>query len=284
MICMSKFAILGILLLPVLVDAQPSQKTKAKSASRDAVSVKGPTRLKVELIEGKVDVVRGKNTKIEVVMKNASGTAIAIAIDGDTARVLVDGDSEIESADLEIRVPANSPVDIECISADVTVSGVAGDVEIEAVSGEVQVAGARNVDIEVVSGDILATGIVGGASLASVSGDIELRAPKGKATRIEMETVSGDLEYAGVCAAKCRMEIESLSGDVHLKLDKKHSAFEIEFESFSGRLKDGLGLKETSHRGRRGRGSSDVGHFGSKTSYGEIECATHSGDLRLSSM
>lgn len=273
------FTLLSVSLLALATAvAQPASKP-AKS-SPNTVTVKGPIRLKVELRDGQVHVVASKGDTVQARLTDGTGRAVSIDLARGVARVRVDGESEIASAQLEISVPAKSRVDIETISGRVEVSGIAGHVDIESISGDVQVADATSVDIETVSSDIAATKISGSTSISSVSGRLTLSMTE-PATQVELETVSGSIEFAGSCAARCRLDLESLSGDIDLKLDSKRSVFELDFESFSGTMRDALGLSITASEGKQGRGVRSAGFYGKEKSDGTIEVETHSGNLSL---
>lgn len=265
------------LLFSTAVIAQPV--TTKPDASQSAVQAKGPVRLKVRLRKGKIDVGPSKGNRVEAHLRRGKPGTLTLHLDGDIARVLWNGKETIDKGDLELRIPPKSSVWAAAIAADVTIEGLGGDVAIEAVSGDVETDRARNIDIEAVSGDITATRFSGDVSVETVSGDVKLE--NTAAAKVDVETVSGDIAYTGVCAATCRMDLESLSGDVDLLLDAKKSAFELEFESFSGKLTDALGLTENSRTGKALRGNRYTGRYGKTSAFGELECETHSGDVRL---
>lgn len=276
------FTLSALFVVLMLSTAQAqSSGAAAKGNSRDSVPAQGATKLKMEFRTGQVDIVANKKNKIEAVLKDGSGRNVMIVVSHGVARILVDGDDDVDSVGMHISVPSKSSIDIETVDGLITIIDVGGDVDVEAVSGTVHVKGANELNAESVSADIVAEETVGPISMATISGDLKVLGRK-TVSRVELESVSGRIEFNGLCAAKCRLEAASLSGDIHLNLDKKRSAFEMEFESFTGKLTDELGLKITSTQGSAGRGVAYVAHFGKAGPRGEIECETHSGSLTFS--
>ena len=160
-------------------------------------------------------------------------------------------------ADLEIRVPRASELDVEVVSADVEVSEVEGEVTIEAVSGSIDVRGrlkdldvesvsgsidvdaeVRKVTAESVSGRIVLEGAMREIEAGTVSGRIEIET--GEIRRAELESTSGQLEIAGALAAGAEIEAESHSGGVKLSLPSSTSA-RFDIATYSGRITNELG-------------------------------------------
>ncbi len=161
------------------------------------------------------------------------------------------------NADLEIRVPRGSELDVETVSADVEVSEVDGEVTVESVSGSVDVEGrpkeldvesvsgsieldveVEKVTVESVSGRIHLAGAMREIEAGSVSGRIEIET--GEIGHAELETTSGHIDIAGSLAAGAEIEIDSHSGGVELGLPSGTSA-RFEVATFSGRITNELG-------------------------------------------
>jgi hypothetical protein len=177
--------------------------------------------------------------------------------------------------DLRLMVPLQANLEIESVSADIDVDGVApGDLEIDSVSGNITVAAAPvRASIESVSGDLRLTLNTGKASSESVSGDVRL---SGRLDgEVKVETVSGDADIRVALASGGQLRSESVSGDVRLRLPKGTSA-RLEGETFSGDLR-APGAKI--HREEFGPGATIEARYGSGS--GEIHLESFSGDAIL---
>ena len=167
------------------------------------------------------------------------------------------------SAELTIRVPQDSSLDIGTVSADIDVSGVRGEQELQAVSGDVTTeayssdisAGTVSGDVEVesangrsvgewelssVSGDVTAEGLSGSLSTEIVSGDIEII--DGTFRRIRAETVSGDIVLIGGLEDGGRIDMESVNGSIEIQFTGPVSA-RFDIETFNGRIRNCFGPK-----------------------------------------
>lgn len=198
---------------------------------------------------------------------------------------------------LILQVPLQASLDIESVSADVDVDGVASpELDIESVSGDVVVAGAPGrADIETVSGNQVLTMNSGGeVSAESVSGDVTLRGrlqgeltletvsgnmqvdSTGEAIRsLSLNTVSGDIGARVGLARGGEIRGETVSGDLRLRLPRGLSA-QVRAESFSGDLEaPGADVRHEQF----GPGSSFDTRYGDGA--GEIRVETFSGDFEL---
>lgn len=276
---MNHLILLSAFVLLLMSPVAHGKKSPAGKTVRDSLAVSGPINLEVDINNGPVEIVQGKSKLVEIVQRDGSGRSVKLVLRDGDVRVLVDGNKNIDSADLLIRIPSKSSVEVSSIDGKVSVSGVGGEVEVEAISGRVTVAKATEVEVESVSGDVVIRESIGSASVETVSGDVSIEGKNHG--EVEVESVSGDVAISGVCGTKCELDIEVLSGDVILKLASQ-SIFELEFESFSGTLDDKLGLSTLSKVGTPGLGMRYRGKYNAKGSAGEIDCETHSGSLRIS--
>ena len=165
------------------------------------------------------------------------------------------------SADLTIRVPRGSSIDVGSISADIDVEEIRGeqdlqsvsgdistqvfeaDVEVETVSGDVDAEGdGKNSDAELatVSGDVTANDLSGEISAGAVSGDVEVFG--GNFERIKIETVNGDLSFNAHLRQGGKMNAETVNGSVDIDFEGSVSA-KFEIETFNGRIKNCFGPK-----------------------------------------
>lgn len=162
-----------------------------------------------------------------------------------------------EGSDLTIKVPRASALDVDVVSADITVQDTTGACALTSVSGDVQVSGdaaqveARSVSGEVrvravrapvraksVSGDVVIDGVEGTVEGSSVSGTIQV---KGTAiSRADLSTTSGSIRMEGGLAPGARVEAKSVSGDITLALPGDTVA-DFEVTTFSGGIRNGFG-------------------------------------------
>ena len=255
------FGLLGALLvaLPALadetidrtLDADPEGKVSVSNVS-GSVEVEGWDRAEVQLTGTIGD-------DIDEVVFERDGRNVTIRI---RAPEKSWGQKDV-SADLYIRVPELSDLDISTVSADIEAGNVRGMLDLQSVSGDID-AGAFGGDIQAetvsgdleiesssgdseaewelstVSGDITAAGLSGEIDMEAVSGDLEVAG--GLFRRVRVETVNGDIIYAAGLTPGARMDLESVNGSVEIEFRGDVSAM-IEVETFNGRIKNCFGHK-----------------------------------------
>jgi DUF4097 and DUF4098 domain-containing protein YvlB len=162
-------------------------------------------------------------------------------------------DARTEPTTLEITLPARASVDVESVSADVDVQGIAGGrLSVQNVSGNVVVAASSpgeaslenvsgdlnlrmtssKVKIETVSGDLsLQGGFAGDVNIDSVSGKVDVTGSR--IDQFELSSVSGDSRLQLALQPSATVKTESVSGTVTLVLPKAASA-RLHAETFSG--------------------------------------------------
>lgn len=222
--------------------AAPSGTVEVSNIAGEIV-VEGWNRAEVELTGTLADSI--ERVEFEVV---GDRTTIEVKYPENSGR-------NTGEADLKVMVPVGSTVEVEGISADISVSGVEGDLELESVSGDVKVFGIpAAIEAASVSGDVKIDLAVDDVELASVSGDILVREVRGE---LEAESVSGDIivesgllmggEFETVSgkitieAALDRgdLDIESMSGNLILAVPGSTIA-DFEVETFSGSIDNRL--------------------------------------------
>ncbi len=164
-----------------------------------------------------------------------------------------------EGADLVIKVPKDSQVEVECISATVTTSKLTGELELESISGEISFKGwCRELDASSISGDVRVEGGADDMSLESISGDIKAKGEEAKVEaesvsgsielkydkflKLSTESVSGDILVVGDLAAKGRFSCDVVNGDITLVVPEDVSA-EFEVSTFNGSIHNEFGQK-----------------------------------------
>jgi DUF4097 and DUF4098 domain-containing protein YvlB len=158
---------------------------------------------------------------------------------------------------------AGARLDVESLSGDVTVQGVAGESSIHTVSGDVRLTGARgNVEIETVSGDL---------QLHDVT-----------AHEIRTHTTSGDLTFDGQIMDAGRYEFNTHSGGVRLALPPNVGA-QLTVSTFSGGIDSEFPM--TLRPGEHGIGAAQAKRLDFSLGQGtaRIIAETFSGDITLTS-
>ena len=199
-------------------------------------------------------------------------------------------------ADLVIRVPKGSALEVTAVSADIGVREVAGALRLKSVSGEIVAQGVmKDSEFKSVSGDIRVTAAAPAARLIaySVSGNLvvddlagELEATTvsgdllldlGTITNLRLRSTSGDARLGGRLAKGARVDFESVSGDLTAKLTAA-AGFSVEADTFSGSLSNCFGVKSAaaSQFGPGERMSLTRGEGSAR-----IRAKTMSGDVRI---
>ncbi len=209
----------------------------------------------------------GKRTQIKVVLKKSTHW-------GDTG-----------GAELSIRVPAGSRLDINTVSAEITVKGVSGSQRLQSVSGEISTdVATEEAEVKTVSGDIILRGesapsvltlttvsgnaqasrVAGEVTATTVSGDLNLSLDA--ITRARLRTTSGNLSLRGSLKGDAHVDGETISGDLSFVFKSPLDA-EFDIQTFSGEIDNCFGPKSQSKSehgpGRelhfsQGQGTADV--------------------------
>lgn len=264
-------------------------------------------RVEIENLKGRIEVQAWDRPEVKIVGSLGKGVEM-LQIQGDRRSLSVrvkyprngglgflSGDTA-EPTELRLMVPLRADLEIDAVSANVDVRGVAPrELSIDTVSGDVSVVGApvaadidsvsgdlritinsRNVDVESVSGDVDLRGRLDGeVTVETVSGQIKVAGHQSSLRSLSGSSVSGDMHVATALDAGGEISLETVSGDLDLRLPANLSA-EVQAESFSGELSaPGAEVKHPRH----GPGSSIRQRYG--TGEGEVSLETFSGDARL---
>jgi DUF4097 and DUF4098 domain-containing protein YvlB len=193
----------------------------------------------------------------------------------------------------EITVPVGARVSARSFSGSVSVKGVRGDVETRTQSADVDIRDAGRIDVESLSGDVTIQGVAGESAINTVSGDIDLGGARGDLTietvsgdidlrdvvakQIRVHTTSGDVAFAGAIMPDGRYEYNTHSGEIRLALPGDVGA-QLSIGTFNGGIESDfpITLKADSHDNKRlsftlGQGTA------------RIIAETFSGDITLSS-
>jgi DUF4097 and DUF4098 domain-containing protein YvlB len=262
-------------------------------------------RIEIENLKGRIQVRAWERNEVRITGTLGDGVE-KLVVEGDRDHLVVRvqypkhigawRSDQTGPTDLQLQVPLQADLDIESVSADIDIDGVApGDFDVNTVSGGVVVAAApKRADInsvsgdlrltlntaeasaETVSGDIVLVGRLDGEVHAeTVSGDITIDSRGQRLRRLSTGTVSGDAQARVGLVNGGEIKSETVSGDIRLRLPKTLSA-RVSGESFSGDL-DAPGAKV--RKEEFGPGKSFEARYGSGA--GEIRMETFSGDAEL---
>ena len=257
-------------------------------------------RVEIDNLKGRVEVRAWDRQEVRVTGSLGDGVE-KLVIDGDRDELRIEvkypnRSRNTEPTMLVVQVPLQAELEIETVSADIDVHGVAprelslqsvsGDIvangaprraSVESVSGDVNLTfNSSEIEASTVSGDLVVAGrLTGEASVETVSGDLRFDSRGERLRKFSAGSVSGNIAARLALAEAGEIRMESVSGDLGLDLPKDLSA-EVSGESFSGDL-SAPGVKI--QREDFGPGSSFHQRYGDGK--GEIRLETFSGDARL---
>jgi DUF4097 and DUF4098 domain-containing protein YvlB len=216
-------------------------------------------------IAGSVDVQGWSRDQVEVTGEIGSDIEeLIFERDGDEIEIKVKTkrrNSHDIDANLAIKIPAGSSLEISTVSADIDVVGVAGEQSLESVSGDIETeVRASDIDVNSVSGDLeiegdnqsmrsrlsSVSGDVDAANLAgeiwaeSVSGDVT--AVNGVFERASLGTVNGDIVFRAELLNSGRLDVETVNGSVDIEFAGDVSA-RFDIETFNGDIRNCFGPK-----------------------------------------
>lgn len=282
--------ILGLLLgMPLLaeevdktLDAAPDGQVDISNIS-GSITVTGWNRDAVE-----VTGTLGRNVEELVFERDGDRVTIQVKVPRKGGRGI--------DADLDIRVPEKSSIDVSGVSADIKVKNVRGvqrlqtvsgevetesfgnDVSAESVSGDVEIAGDASdteTNISSVSGDVALARGSGIVRASSVSGDVVI--DEGTFTRAELDTVNGDVVFRSGLRKGGRFAAETVNGELDIEFVGDVSA-KIDIETFNGSIRNCFGPDpERTSKYTPGLELS----FTEGAGDGRVEMSTMNGDISL---
>ncbi|MDR7099960.1 DUF4097 and DUF4098 domain-containing protein YvlB [Lysobacter niabensis] len=293
----------GLFAVPTLfhdaLAATPINETRAFDARGhlSIENVKGSIEVRAwDRREVKIEGSLGQGVEKLEILGDAQHLSIKVKYPKTGGLGFFSGSDKSEPSELRLMVPLQADLDIDAVSADVDVNGMASnELAIDSVSGDVSVVGApREATIDSVSGDLKLILNSPKVSTESVSGDIDLRGRL--SDEVHVETVSGDIDVSGhqssvrkfsgntvsgdmridtALTAGGRIGLESVSGNLTLRVPANLSA-QVRGDSFSGELS---APDVEISRPKHGPGSNFEHRYGSGD--GEISLKSFSGDARL---
>lgn len=257
-------------------------------------------RVEIENLKGRVEVMAWDRPEVKLAGTLGEGVEkLSVEGDGRLLRIKVQYPSRNRNAEpshLVVQMPLLADLEVETVSADISVSGVASrELELESVSGDIVANGAPRrggissvsgdirlamnspeLRVETVSGQLAVQGRLNGTvALESVSGGIRLDTLGERVRKLSASSVSGDMDLKLALAEDGDIRMESVSGDLRLHLPASLSA-QVSGESFSGDLAaPGAKIRKEQF----GPGSSFRVRYGAGR--GDVRLQTFSGDARL---
>lgn len=216
--------------------------------------------VEIENVAGSVEVVAWSEARVEIT-GTLSDDAEKLEVEGSARRLRIRVEEQghgrrMRPTELVVKVPTGASVDVETVSADIAVRGVAGALGLESVSGRIEVEGTPSrLEATTVSNRISIAVAPDGSRLESVSGDVEVARVEG---RLDASNVSGEIRLEGgrldggdlesvSGAIRCELDavtgsldVETMSGDIVLALPQDLAA-DFEVSTFSGRIANAFG-------------------------------------------
>jgi DUF4097 and DUF4098 domain-containing protein YvlB len=199
-------------------------------------------------------------------------------------------------ANLEVKIPRGSELDVSSVNADVTSTEVQGVQRLKTVSGTIKADIAQaDVEAKTVSGDVALRGrgqpgalhittISGNVRLDHGAGDFEANTVSGDLTvqldparSVRVRTTSGDLTLLGKLGKGADIDAQSVSGTVTLHANAE-SGLEYEVLTFSGDARNCFNV-EAERTNKYGPGHRLSGTRGGGAAH--VRLKTMSGDVDL---
>jgi DUF4097 and DUF4098 domain-containing protein YvlB len=290
--CSVKNLTIGLMLLNAAGAAH------AGEAVDKTLAVKPDGVVRIENVRGRIDVQGWDRNDVSVTGTLDDATRkFTFETSSATTTVKVETGGHMnrgEGSDLVIHVPVASRVQVDLVSADLSLKGlhgavdgktVSGDidatdlggrVEIGSVSGDIALAGSDGpLTLRSVSGDIKATTHANEITLVTVSGDADLTSD-GRLDEATLHSVSGTVEISAELADGARVRGASTSGDMRFRVNPDVNAV-VKLSATSGRIKNAL----SADRAQRSVSGSEDLEFTLGSGSGSIELTTVSGKLEL---
>jgi DUF4097 and DUF4098 domain-containing protein YvlB len=222
-------AILAVIAAPAAAQQQITKRAVvAPDVTIDVSNVQGSVEISA-WDKDEVELVAELESEKDELEFEATPRKVSIEVDRPTSHYGRDQ----EDAYLTLRVPRGARLDVDTVSADITVGGVRGQQTLQSVSGVVNSqAFDAPVSASAVSGDVIVTGTGGKAAVRTenVSGTSTVTGVRGE---FQGEVVSGEIQ--ATIAAASKVDVNSVSGDIALNVELA-PAGEVDMETVSGTL------------------------------------------------
>jgi DUF4097 and DUF4098 domain-containing protein YvlB len=207
---------------------------------------------------GRVEVSGWDQPKVSV-HTFSSSDVIAVDVESNhgrtTIKVRLHGFFSGGDADLKIKIPSGSELDVTTVSADVISSGISGAQRLKTVSGHIRADVAADVEAKTVSGDVTLRGmgkraevhvssISGSIRLEHGAGDLEATTVSGvldveldPARSVRARTTSGPMLIRGKLTKDADLDLQSVSGKIKLRAGMD-DGLDYEVSTFSGSIRN----------------------------------------------
>jgi|SRR3569833_298290 len=262
--------------------------------------------VEISNVAGRIDVQAWDNPEVEVRGDIGEGVE-KVDFSTDHGRTVIkvrvpNHSFRSGSADLRIRIPRDSELDISGVSSEVVVGDVEGELMVKTVSGNVRsdVFG-RDTEIKTVSGDVALRGkgkegaagaeihittisgnihvdrAGGDLEATTVSGDMTLRMESSRSVRLR--STSGDIGFEGKLTKGASIDAETVSGDLTVRA-RPEFGMEYQVNTFSGDIRNCMGIDSERVskygpgrrlNGTRGNPGGDEARIRLKTMSGDVE-------------
>jgi DUF4097 and DUF4098 domain-containing protein YvlB len=255
--------------------------------------------VRISNVAGKVTVTGWDQAEVEVKARLFGNVErVDVYTDGGrtTIKVILPRSSmRSGEAELDIRVPEQSDLDISAVSADVNTTHLQGPQRLTTVSGDIRADFEKDIEGKTVSGDlrlkgksksgdVRVTSVSGDVFLERAGGDVEVTSVSGDllldvatVATVRTRTTSGDVSLRGALARNGNVEAETISGGVTVRV-KPEAGFEYEATSFSGDIGNCFGQHAES-TSRHGPGTRLMGTTGDGN--GRVRVKSMSGDVAI---
>ncbi len=244
---------------------------------------KDGARLTIQNTAGKLTVLYPGTSFSYPAMGNNSETSMRVREDGTfnddgrhenagrKVKITARDGSLTAWADIRLRLPKGTRIDVNIGVGKVTLANVNGTIDVETASGDVAATGtAGALSIDTGSGDVTLSGHDGSLSIDTGSGNIVLSSIEGD--ELSVDTGSGDVHVDGLTADA--LSVDTGSGNVIVSGAAVKS---VEIDTGSGDIRIGLTV-DVDHLSVD-TGSGDVEVSAPKSLGASVEIETSSGDI-----
>jgi DUF4097 and DUF4098 domain-containing protein YvlB len=247
--------------LAAAVLAAVAAPAAAQQTINKRATVAPDVTIEVSNVQGSVEISAWDKDEVELVAELESAKD-ELEFEATARKVRIEVDRpdsgrygrEQEDANLTLRVPRGARLDIDTVSADITITGVRGAQTLESVSGQVSTqAFDAPVSATAVSGDVTITGsggkaavktenVSGSSTVTGIRGDFQAEVVSGEiqvtiaaAGNVDVNSVSGEIVVNAELAPAAEIDMETVSGALTLKLKPPVNA-DFDVETFSGAI------------------------------------------------
>jgi DUF4097 and DUF4098 domain-containing protein YvlB len=259
--------------------------------------------VEISNVNGKIEVSGWDRPEVSVHAELSSSVErVEVSSEGGrtSIKVVLPHSGHGGEAELQVKVPRDSELNISAVGSDVATRGVLGVQRLSTVSGDVSAElGGSDLELKTVSGDVRLKGrgqparlhvstVSGDVHLEHGAGDLEVSTVNGtlivsldSARSVRARTTSGDLRFVGKLTRGAEFEVTTVSGDLNVRASAD-GGFTYEVSSFSGDISDCFNANPertsqygpgTRLEGKRGEG---VGRVRLKTMSGDIQLCDRS--------